>query len=304
MTSEKLFGRVAKLKIGSVGISFSKDDDLRMIFKIEKNNKTTEPNKGQFEIYNLSQHSRQQLNTSIDPNFVGPPVSIAQKYPLSFEAGYSETHGIVFKGHAHSIIHTVQGPDVITKIIGLDGMLTNEVRVKFTIKEPASPGDVLTKLFQALKKSVGSLDISQAVKKAKEGDLAGAANDFLSGVTFSGLGKKEIEKILGPLGYEASEQNGQLQLLKINEALTNAAIVLSGNTGLIGTIEPVKDDKRPNDLIIKASSLLRHELGVNSGVRINSEVMAGLFKIRKLEHMGDTHGSAWRTDFEAVQVRA
>lgn len=304
-----LYTRVAELVVGTVKIPFDGVDGLRIAFKIEKNPKTTEPNHCAIEIFNLNKDSRDAISTGLNPTFVGPQHPGLTTVTLS--AGYASSvagvgaMGAIHVGHTHSIVHARNKADWSTKILSMDGLLSNEIRLAQTLKGKQTLGAVVGSLVKQMKEKVSTLDTTQVQERLKSGDFQGAFDSFTKAVSFSGLGMAQLDRLLKPAGYELTEQDGKLILLGTKETLKGEAILLSSDTGLIGTIDPIVDDKRPQDFIVKARCLLNHEIEIGSGIVIDSEVFdhKGLFKVRKLEHHGDTHGSEWLTEFEAVEVQ-
>lgn len=301
-----LYGRRASLQVGTLLIPFDGNEGLRITFRVSRNVKATEPNTAHIAVFNLSDQSRAQIAAALqplDPVYYGPPIPGSDFVEL--QAGYGGSIGRIFKGRSVSVTNTRKGPDWVTEILAKDGQVTNDVMVRKTLPRGLSLGAIVSQVASEIKRTVSNLDISQVVTKAGAGDFAGATHVFSEAFSVSGLGMKELDKMLRPAGVEISEQDGKLILLDVRSPLVGKAIELSDSTGLIGAVDPVKDDKLPGAFIIKARTLLRHELGIGSAVAMSSSSPGGtkgVFKIRKLVVAGDTHGGEWMTEFEAVEI--
>jgi len=99
-----------------------------------------------------------------------------------------------------------------------------------------------------------------------------------------------------------SIQDGELQVLPIGGANTTPAILISVDTGMIGTPElgvPEADKKPP---VLTISKLIDPgALPAPGGViLVQAKNIEGAFVVKKVTHVGDTGGGEWRSDIEAV----
>lgn len=286
----KLFKRRAALIIGTVGIGFESDADFRIAFKVSKNPAATEPNTAEVQVYNLNRSTRARLSEL--------------KQPITLEAGYESDYGAIFIGHTTDIIHSRQGPDVITRCICADGHLANEARVSVSFDKGATLGVVVKKLIDAIKKKDITTDIKNAVSTAAGADFNGALDALQKGLSIDGLAMGELNRIASGKGYEISVQDGELQLIKAGGTLVREDIVLGPATGMIGPVVPVRDEKNPSIPIVKFRSLMQPRLTPGIGVQLQSEQLSGRYKVRKATYSGDTHGPEWHVEVEAIQVDA
>ncbi len=121
------------------------------------------------------------------------------------------------------------------------------------------------------------------------------------GATLDGLMRDELTRLLAPLGYGWSIQNGQLQILGDNEVRNDTRRVISAATGLIGSPSfspPTKKDKRH----LTFQTLLYPELQPGASILMDSQFVKGAFKLLKVSHKGDTRGDEWTTECEAVPL--
>lgn len=306
-----LFDRRVHVQVAKVAIDFNvsepaagEADGFKIRFHVEKNPRARQPNIVNLEIHNLAKATRDALDRATTL-VLGPPLpgQSAEAVPVIIEAGYAGGHGVIFSGHGTEIVHSHEGPNMVTRIAAADGYLSNEVTIKTSHAKGLTQGQVITNFLDALKKARPDLKVADAYARAKAGDVNGAADTLKRAFVSSGLAITGLTKHLEGTGLEVSEQDGVIQLLALKEIADPTNIVVLGpDTGLVGKVLPVRDDKRPNDFIIKAQSLLRHEIFIGSGVRFVGTSSDGLFKIRELTHIGDTYGHEWNTSFEAVRV--
>ena len=300
-----LYLRQARLVVGATQIDFGPSDGLRFSFHVSKNPKAQQPNAAQVHISNLSKETRDKIASAFDPALVGP--QNPGLTTVTLWAGYAGTAdqpgtmGIVFKGHSINSISTRAGADWETRILAIAGVLTNDVRVTQTYSAGVDFATIMQKVLQAAGSAVKDIDFTQAIARVQKGDFKGAFDQvFKRGFVVSGPAMRALNNYLTPKGFEIYEQDGKVQCLHIGEVLPGQAIALGPSTGLIGTLSPIRDSQLPGVQIIRGRSLLRHEMQIGTALSLQSEVATGIYKVRKLTHVGDTHGPNWYTDFEAI----
>lgn len=112
---------------------------------------------------------------------------------------------------------------------------------------------------------------------------------------FHGSATRALEQLCRDAGCTWSVQNGNLQLLLAGQASVARAVVLSPDTGLIGVPE-VTDNG------INARSLLNADISPGSMLSLVSMSATGFYKSKVVKHRGDTHGTEWTTEVEAVPI--
>ncbi len=144
-----------------------------------------------------------------------------------------------------------------------------------------------------LTKSMG-LRIPTSVADAKE--LTG---QFVGGLSFSGPSSKEITRLLTPKGMGWSVQDGTLQILREGESNGTQAIIISQATGMEGSPEfgPPTDKGKPP--ILKVRSRLKPGVSPGGVIQVESKFITGLFRVNRVVHSGDTHGTSFNSDIEA-----
>ena len=259
-----LFGRKAAIVIDDV-----KATGLRIVFDIEKTNRGPEANKGTINIYNLNETTRV---TSQKPDIIA-----------ILEVGYGENLEQLFIGNISKSATKRQGANMVTTLtvgdaekplreIRFDKSYEAGVSIKTTIKEVAqtfrTAGAVI----------VGNLaSVFASVDDKKE----------QSGLALSGMAKDVMDDLVGKIDLEYSIQDNNFQLLKKGTGTQEEAVLLTPQTGLLGT--PVK---RGDDGIEFLSLIIP---GIKPGrlVTIHSKHIFETVIMTKAIYRGDTHGQPW-----------
>lgn len=267
----KYFGRKYKLTLG--GIATPPITDLRVEFKILRSLKP-EANPAVITIYNLAESTRSLLSNAV----AGVDVML--------EAGYEDNINLIFKGHLRRVFQQQAKGSVgwMTTLRAGDGekaMAT--ARLNKSFKPGVTPKDII----DSLSKELG-VNLGNALKKAAAGDKKGALTTYNRGYVAKGNAYDRVVQIFGDLGYTVSVQNNELQVLAADEVLEVPAEVISPGTGLVGSVE------RGEKGAVNAVSLLNGRLVPGARCVIDCEsVKKGVFRIERVEHIGDSHGTEW-----------
>jgi len=269
----ELFGRAYELTIGTRKIV-----GLRVSFEIEKS-LSREPNTAKIGIYNLSQDTRDRIAFQVDA-------------PVQLRAGYGDELEDLFLGDATNITSEYSAPDWITTVESGDGV--NAIR-RGRISRSFAPGTKIKEILKAAAECAGA-KIGNALKKADAGDVAGTLQEFSGGRVLSGQCFPKLNELAGSLGYGVSIQNGELQLLALDETTTDQVVVLDAETGLIGS--PHRSEKGR----WQAVSLLHPGLAPGRRVKIRATEIEGIFRVEQTKYTGDTHGEAWFAELEVKSI--
>lgn len=264
-----MFGRQAAITVHDRKIT-----GLRMQFKVDKTSKP-DPNTLDLTIYNLSADTRARLAATKRPQVI-------------VEAGYQQTEQL-FKGDARTVYSVRQGPDWLTKVQCGDG----ERAYQFgRTDESFAPGTKTDAVVKRLVSDMG-VGVGNALKKLKDGDFSGAMSTFVNGFTVSGNSADQFDRIMKSSGLDWSIQDGELQVLKPGTATDESAVLLTPDTGLVGSPEVGEDG------VVKFTSLLQPGMRPGRKVQLKAAAMNGLFVLQRVTHQGDTHGLEWYTICEA-----
>lgn len=274
------FNRDFSVQVGPRLIRARPDDEdvsrptLRITFNVEKGDAKT-PNQAEVTILNLSDNSRSAIQEK------GAACII--------EAGYVNNTSQIFAGDLQYASTKRSGPDWVTTFQTGDGSAKYRGA---RISESLPKG---TQLTQAIEKAAGALGVGlgNAVEKIQEGNFRGGLQEFARGVVLQGRASDELDKLLKTAGLQWSIQDGQLQLLRANETTDDQAVVISSGTGMIGSPEVGEKGE------VTVRTLLQGLIRPGGRVQLETEELNGLFKVGRVNHVGDTWGNDWYTELEA-----
>lgn len=298
-----LYDRVTELEVGQANGKGILIKDLRFSFNIEKTSSET-LNNSTIKIYNLSKSSRKLVET---PNNL-----------LILRAGYNQDVGAltIFTGNVRRVLTSREGVDWVTDLELDDGLLAyRDSKVSLSFAPGIDAVNVLSNIASKFNIPVNTLP-SDIVRKT-----------YPSGYSFVGRVREAMTKVCDYLGLEWSIQNNQVQILKKGGSVKNQIIVLSPESGLIGS--PAMESKTMGDkqaakrgITINSAGVIKRNKETDSGnikerleiqgykvksllqptlqcghiVKLKSEGIDGLFKIEKINHIGDNRSSEWLTE--------
>lgn len=249
--------------------------DLRVSFSVEKH-LGKEPNPCRISVYNLSENTRAELQTK--------PLHIR------LEAGYDGETQRIFHGDLIWTDTKVQNASLITSLEVADGARAfKHARVNRSFKAGI---DTKTALRETAK-SMG-LSLPTNVEEARE-----LASQFASGLSLQGPSSREMTRLLKPHGMNWSIQDGRLQILKGDQSREGQALIISPDTGLVGTPEFGAPPQSKEPPTLRFRMLLFPELTPGGKIIVQSKPVQGLFRLEKVLHLGDTRGKEWYSDCEA-----
>lgn len=297
-----LFDRVAELVVGQSGKDGILIKDLRFSFSIEKTlNETL--NTSTIKIYNLSPTSRKAVE--------------APNNAVVLKAGYARDKGAVtiFVGIVRRSLTRREGPDWVTELELDDGLIAYRDSKYTTTFQPGSSGlSVLRQIASQFGLPVLALpDVPDKI--------------YPNGFSFVGRVRDAMSKVCNYLGCEWSIQNQEIQILKKGGSRERTALVISQETGMIGSPEleaktmseklaaqqglttnsdgvvTVISDKvtasgntpKPRLEVqgYKVNTLMQPTMLPGDVIKIEAQGVNNFFKVEKVTHQGDTHGNEW-----------
>lgn len=274
---ERLWNRYVAVTLGSKETAEAvKFTGLRVIFQVEKNLESN-PNTAKISVYNLSAQAR--------------ALAEKEKAVVILDVGYGENIEQLFYGDITRAYISRQGPDRVTTIECGDG--SNALR-SVHIDMSYAPG---TDLKQVIK-DVAQSFVDQG--KVVMGSLLGIESEKAqTGIALSGSSKRIMDNLTTKQGLEWSIQDNTLQILPTDEDSGLQAVLLTPETGLIGS--PVKREIQDGPGI-EFKALIQPRLVPGRLVKITSREVDGLYKLRSVSFAGDTHGQAFYAGGKAVQI--
>lgn len=243
-----------------------KIDELRIKFRCEKSTERN-PNKATIEIYNLSDKTRAILEK--------------KNTRVALKIGYQDTLELIFIGNIDKAVHKRENVDIITELEVKDG--GNKYRnSRHTKGYP--PGIKAKKVFDEIGDSMG-LPVS-----SKEGVPEDAK--YENGLTLQGLARDHLDNLTQKFNLEWSIQDETLQITKKTGTTKESIILLDPDSGLVGFPAKTKTG-------VEFTSLIQPGLKPGRRVQLDSRIVKGVFKLRKVSHEGDAHQGDFLSKCEA-----
>ena len=275
------FDRDVVINIGGIEISSrgeeSSRDLLKVTFDITKS-LSKDPNTCDIQVYNLSLPNR---------------IATQENRPeASIIAGYVGATSILFSGTLEFGSTSKEGTDYVTSLQALDGTnRTKSKRINKSLRGPVRAGEVLRVAARELGLKPGNLK-----KAIKRGSVRGELRGYDTGIVLSGRADRVLDSVCKSMGYFYSIQDGQLVLLTKDSFIGSTAALISRETGMVGSPEPGDGG------YVDVRSLIRPDLLPGHRVRIESNLVNGLFRVERVHFSGDTRGGDWFADLECSPV--
>ena len=281
-----LYNRAVQISAGPPGgPAGSAVTELRCSFSVEKTVNSKE-NRIRASIYNLGPNSRSEFEK------VGNRIFINAGYLLTG----SQTLAIGDISFART---DYTGPDIVTEIEAADaGAALRGKRASVSYKS----GTPAKRMVEDL---VGLLDVD-----LPDFDLD-LSDSFKTGWSYVGRARDALDQLASRFGFDWSIQNNALQITKTREPSKRQAVLLSPDSGLIGTPEVLdanrdrtEKSKKKELPGLRARSLLNPALIPGDPVIIRSNYLGeGTYRILSVYHQGDTHGTEWYSEVECVETK-
>lgn len=287
--ADELSGRVYRLQVDTLLIT-----GLRVAFNVEKTS-TSEPNKARIAVYGLNPDNRAHL-------------SRLKSARVELSAGYEGNLAQLFLGDTRrgptGIQHAKHSTDWVTTLECGDG---EEAYASARFSGSFAPGTSVADVARAMAASIG-VGLGNLEETLKAGGFRQGLSTFPSGFAARGRAAEELTELLETLGLEASIQDGALVVLKPGDTLKGQAVLLTPETGLLGS--PAYNSGEGKDAAtapptLKVSSLLQPALRPGVQVRVESRAVTGYFKVKAVSHVGDTHGTgpaSWASQCVCIPV--
>lgn len=275
------FDRVVELTIGPPGETGKQITDLRIVFFVQKTDKES-ANKAQIEIYNLSDETALEIGKA--------------KNAVILRAGYEDEGGAknLFFGEVATAKFSKTPPETKLEISAFDGQ--SNIQEK-NISISYGPGTTAQKIFNDLVAAFG-LPLSNASLV-----LSGA---YANGYAFVGKIKDAITEVLSFTGKTWTIQNNQLTVISPGESVERTGLLISPDTGLIATPEPLDDIDSDATTEVpkryKIKSLLFPQMVPGAEIQLQSSIVSGTFRVETVEFIGDNFEGSFTAEAEVVQI--
>lgn len=303
----RLFRRRAMLQAGDVAIEAGAGDALRVKFAVRKTTSTEDPNTCEVTLSNLSSDTRARIEAA---------ATVKPAQALILEAGYVDAAGMLFTGELVWAESVRERTGWTTTLRAASGRRAGEAYLSQALAAGQTKKQQVEAILRTIQQQDPLLSLKQARDRLEKKDYKGAVESIVSGVSMLGPAMKELDRVARQIGLEAWIDDGELVLLKTDEALLREAVVLTPSTGLIGAPIRAADDKeaastappgnaqfrRPARTVVRGRSMLNPLITLGRRIDLESESTSGAFKVREVQHTGDTHGAEWFTEWEGAPI--
>lgn len=281
--------RACSLVVAGAGGQGLQLGDLRVTFQTRKGDVET-PNSAEIRIYNLAPATASRMKREFTR--------------VVLQAGYQNNLGIIFDGNIRQRRQGREnGTDTWLELIAADGdQAYNWAVVNTTLAAGSTPADRVQVCQQAFEaKGVGA------------GYRPELGNTTLPrGKVMYGMARKFMRETADTTGCSWSIQDGTMIMVPYTAYLPGEAVVLTHETGLVGTPEQTNEG-------IKVRCLLNPRLRINGRIKLNNTSIQaaktdlkmsaqrppkmdtdGFYRIIKCEFCGDTRGNDWYADMVCI----
>jgi len=295
--NEAQYLRKCTLLIANVDGSALDFSQLRITFQIKKSDAQT-PNEAAIRIWNISKDTANQIEKEFNL--------------VTLQAGYEENYGVIFQGNIKEAKYGREnGTDTYLDLRAGDGDEDyNFAIINKTLSAGATQKNITDSALSVMPNTqAGFIDDLGAEKLPRGKVMYGNTRTYL---------RKSAEQT----GSTWSIQDGKLQFVKLRGVLPSEAVVLNAQTGLIDTPEQTTKG-------VKVRCLLNPMLKIAGKIKLDSESIRlarlkdeeapttdstnakpvalsvdGIYRLLKVEYIGDTRGQDWYCDLTCIDVDA
>lgn len=277
LPAEALYGKSLLVTVDDIDLS-----GFDAAFQVTRTLKAS-PNTCELRVYNLGKALRRELATKVKDGLF---VSIA--------AGFGNRLCQIYRGDLRDAFSVREDTGWLTTISSGDG---EKARRNARIRRAFPRGTKVDVVLRALTESlgVGMGNSTRALLQPRK--LTHGSSEFVTGTVTHGSAAAQLTELLNSVGMEWSIQDGELQVLDKGRALEGEAIVLTPETGLVGSPEPGHKGT------VKATVLLMPGLQPGAQVLIETSEVHGLFRIERIDYAGDTAQDDWVAHIEGKEVK-
>jgi len=277
LAAEALYGRALLVTVDDVDLS-----GFDVAFSVTRTLKR-DPNTCELRVYNLGQALRRELASKAKAGLF-----------VTLAAGYGTRLSQLYRGDLRDVFSVREDTGWVTTISSGDG---EQARRNAQIRRAFPRGTKVDVMLRALTESlgVGMGNSTRALMGAKK--LTQGSSELVSGAVTHGSAAVELTELLRSVGMEWSIQDGELQLLDKGHALDTEVIVLTPETGLVGSPEPGHKGT------MKAVVRIIPGLQPGAQVMIESSEVRGQFRVERIDFAGDTSQEDWVARIEGKEIK-
>lgn len=278
--SDVLFGRRASVLVDTLRVEGL---DVKFDITLQEDNL----GKATIEIFNLNAEHRRM-------------VAAGRAFAVALSVGYvGHDLTTIFKGSLRLGTSLRQAPDWITRLQSGDGDVVQRARMQGSYP-PGTPFEQVWRDATAALEGAG-IGLGNALDAFRQGNFKDGITTLLHGGAASGPAIDQVKKLARMANLDVMVQHGELVVTPAGKPLDAEAIVLSPDTGLLGSPERAVDKaKEGGRAYLKVKALILPGLLPKRKVRVRTGLIDGLYVVRKAQYKGDTNGEEWDADLECI----
>ncbi len=262
-----------------VGAPNSKGFAVHISFNVQRSTSST-LNTTKIKLWNLTKAQIEVLMT------LGCEVTLT--------AGYGESRPLIFTGTVSNVTETLDGADQCVEIEAVDGLAA----VSSTVVSVSYERN--TSCYKVLMDVADKLALPVTFSKSAQSILETAY--FADGYSYIGYASDVLDNIMSVSVLQWTIQNGVLQIRKSGEGMDTYVHLVNKSTGLIGIPKRVynssvstSDTGTIQDTLYgyQIDFLMDGSLCVGDRIRLESNMVTGIFYIADLSINGDNVSGSW-----------
>jgi hypothetical protein len=271
-------------------------EGFRVVFTVEQTLRGP-PNTANIQIYNLNPTNEGKVKKEFDE--------------VVLDCGYRGNTRIIFRGGIRFPTHYRDGTDWITEIQAADGdKAYTEAHIYVALKAGQTPLDAVKAVLE---------EVNKITNEIRLGYVELSPTTYLRGKVLAGPVRRVLDQIARDNAAAWSITNGTLNIVKADSVLPGVAVVVNGQTGMLGAPEvsgkgiKVRMELQPwlltNGVLVLDNNNIKVQAiqQYASGPKVKEKKLVrldpdGRYKVYKLRHQGDTRGPDWYTEAETVGI--
>jgi len=264
----RIFNRIIRVIIGeNEGDSISIDS---LYIKIDvRKNISGKPNEGTVKIFNLAETTENQIQE--------------KSTRIQVFAGYDDQPILIHDGDIRRVDRERSGLNRVTSIV-IGG---NQNKISQAYFNKSYSGQISIK--QIVEDSLESFQGLTGIDLDQIPD-----NENLNDFSFTGKTGILLDKILNPINVQWYETDNFIRFSQANATL-EPVVLLTKNTGLIGSATVTEKG-------VKFKSVMNGRITLNEKVKIESELVNGLYKVIEINYSGDNWNGSFVAEGVGVEI--
>jgi len=287
--TQRLFQRAWRVQVGPFA-----SEDLDCAFKVERTT-SARPGTCELTLWGLSASQRAEILAMPRRSpFGGATGATAPQTIVQLSAGYEgATRPMIFQGNLRRARQKREHPEWTIELSASDGTYAlHSARAARAFSADASLSRVVRDLADQM--GVGHGNVQEATASLEGLGRVGAL--FPEGHVLHGPASAQMTALCRAAGMEWSVQSGVLQLVPRGQARGRTAILLSDDTGLVGSPETNGRYKA------KARCLMIAGLSPGCLVELRTSVINGTYRVGHMTLSGDTRGQDWGAELDLTSL--